>query len=100
LPTFLAKKQVYLWLKEGKKTIDVRKGDAKPGNSAVFICGPYRLEMKVLGTQTGRLEEVIREDNFRQVIPLAASLGDALGYLRGIYGCCDGVFTAYSVSLG
>lgn len=97
MPTFLAKKEVYLWLKQGKKTIDVRKGNPQKGGIIEFICGPYRLRLRVVNVQCGRLCDVIRSDNFRQVIPSAVCLEDALGYLRGIYGDYDGVFTAYTV---
>ena len=48
-------------------------------------------------TESGQLAEILRLDNFRQVIPSAVELGDAVGYLRGIYGDYDGVFTAYYV---
>ncbi|MGD6807374.1 MAG: ASCH domain-containing protein [Candidatus Bathyarchaeia archaeon] len=94
---FLAKKEVFQWLKEGKKTIDVRKGKPRTGDVAVFTCGRCTLKMRIVGTRTGSLGEVVREDNFRQVIPSAANLEAALGYLRGIYGDYDGVFTAYTV---
>jgi len=98
LPTFLAKKEVFEWLKQGKKTIDVRKGNPQCGDNALFVCGPYRLAMRIVGIQSGRLTDVIRQDNFRQVIPSAQSVDDALAYLRRIYGDCDGIFTAYTVT--
>ncbi len=95
---FLAKKEVFQWLKEGKKTIDVRKGKPRPGEVAVFTSGPHVLKMRIVGVRCGKLGEVVREDNFRQVIPSAANLEDALGYVRGFYGGYDGVFTAYTVA--
>jgi ASC-1-like (ASCH) protein len=97
LPTLLAKREVFEWLKQGKKTIDVRKGKPQHGDTLLFISGPYRLTMKIVGTQSGALSELVRQDNFQQVIPSAVTLEDALAYLRGIYGCCDGCFTAYTV---
>ena len=98
VPTFLAKKEVFEWLTQGKKTIDVRKGTPQHGEVAVFLCGPRRLTLNVVKTESGRLTDVIRSDNYRQVIPVAANLSDALAYLRRIYGDCDGVFTAYTVA--
>ncbi len=98
MPTLLAKREVLEWLLQGKKTIDIRKGNRKPGESALFICGPRRLTLRVVGTQSGKLTELIRPDNFRQVIPSATSVEDAIGYLRRLYGVYDGVFTAYSVA--
>jgi ASC-1-like (ASCH) protein len=94
---FLAKREVFQWLSEGKKTIDVRKGLPRPGGTAVFACGPRMLKLRIVGIQTGKLDEIIRADNYRQVIPSAVSVDDALAYLRAIYGACEGVFTAYSV---
>jgi ASC-1-like (ASCH) protein len=99
LPLFLAKKEVFDWLLQGKKTIDVRKGRLIEGEKAVFISGPRKLTLRILETKSGKLIEVVRLDNFRQVIPSAASLDDALDYFRGLYEVCDGVFTAYSVVL-
>jgi hypothetical protein len=95
LPFLLAKKEVYLWLREGKKTIDIRKGPPKPGEVAVFQCGPYSLKFKVSRVVSGQLSEVLGADNFRQVIPSAVCVEDAFGYLGRIYGDLGGVFTAY-----
>ena len=49
-------------------------------------------------TESGELTDILRSDNFKSVIPSAAMLGDALGYLHGIYGAGGGVFTAYYLS--
>ncbi len=63
-----------------------------------IICGPYRLALRVIDRQSGKLTDVIRPDNFRQVIPSAATVDDAIAYLRRLYGVYDGVFTAYTVA--
>jgi hypothetical protein len=97
LPWLLAKKQVFQWLLSGQKTIDLRKGNPKPGDIAVFQSGPCVLRLKIVKTQSGLLSEVLRVDNFKAVIPCALVLEDAVGYLRGIYGDVGGVFTAYYV---
>jgi hypothetical protein len=97
LPWFLAKKEVFQWLQNGQKTIDLRKGTPKPGDIAVFQSGPKMLRLKVVKTESGLLSEVLRSDNFRAVIPSALVLGDAVGYLKGIYGDLGGVFTAYYI---
>jgi hypothetical protein len=39
----------------------------------------------------------LRLDNYKQVIPSAVRLCDAVDYLRLIYGVCEGVFTAYYI---
>ncbi len=98
MPLLYARKQVFQWLKEGKKTIDIRKGNPWQGKVATFQCGPYVLRFKIVKAESGRLWEVLREDNFRMVIPSAIVLEDAVGYLRGIYVGYEGVFTAYYVA--
>jgi hypothetical protein len=97
LPWFLAKKEVFKWLSSGQKTIDVRKGEPKPGEIAVFQSGPGALRFRIVKRESGRLTEVLRLDNFKAVVPSAVVLGDAFDYLGRIYGVCDGVFTAYYV---
>ncbi|HEX7483483.1 MAG TPA: hypothetical protein VF350_08450 [Candidatus Bathyarchaeia archaeon] len=97
MPLFFAKKEVFQWLGEGQKTIDIRKGNPKPGEIAVFQSGSRILRLKIVKTESGQLKDILRLDNFKEVIPSAAVLGDAFGYLQGIYGVNDGVFTAYYV---
>jgi len=98
LPLFFAKKEVFHWLSQDQKTIDVRKGNPKPGEIAVFQSGSSILRLKIVKTECGQLTDILRLDNFKAVIPSATVLGDALGYLRGIYGIDDGFFTAYYVA--
>ncbi len=82
---------------EGKKTIEIRKGNAFPGKIAVFLSGRNYLRLSIRKTETGLLSEVIRQDNFRQIIPTAEKLQDALNYLRNLYTTDKGLFTAYYV---
>ena len=91
----MAKKEVFAWLKAGTKTIDVRKGNPRTGNVAFFQSGPNCLEMTIVKKETGLLREVIRQDNFKLIIPTALALKDAHEYLQTIYGSDVGVFTAY-----
>ena len=83
---------------QDQKTIDVRKGNPKLGEIAVFQSGSRILRLKIVKTECGLLTDILRLDNFKAVIPSATVLGDALGYLWGIYGIDDGVFTAYYVA--
>jgi ASC-1-like (ASCH) protein len=94
---FLVKKEVFEWLAQGQKTIEVRKGTPKRGEIASFQSGPHALRLKIIKTESGRLTEILRLDNYKAVIPSAVQLGNAFDYLRGIYGVCDWVFTAYYV---
>ena len=86
LPFFLAKKEVFEWLKQGKKTIDIRRGNPRQGDMAIFASGYCRLTLRIVKTQSGKLTEVIRSDNYRQIIPTAETLDDAITYLRRLYG--------------
>jgi ASC-1-like (ASCH) protein len=97
MPLLYAKKEVFQWLKEGKKTIDIRKGSPHSGETVIFQSGPLTLKRRVVKTEVGLLQEVLREDNYWLVIPSAVKLGDALDYFRGLYGGCEGLFTAYYV---
>lgn len=96
--TLLAKKEVFEWLKSGQKTIDIRKGKPRQGDRVLFVSGPHKLEMQVVSRQSGALGDLIREDNYRQVIPSAGSVDEAMGYLRRFYSDLDGVFTAYFIA--
>jgi hypothetical protein len=95
MPLLYARKEVFQWLRQGAKTIDVRKGTPLGGEFAVFQCGPQILKLRIVARESGKLDEIIRADNFLRVIPSADALSNALAYLRGLYPGYDGVFTAY-----
>ena len=97
MPLLYARKEVFQWVKSGQKTIDVRKGQPQNGDDAVFQCGPYVLRLRIIGKEVGKLADVVRLDNYKRVIPTAESLDEAIAYFYGLYGDCEGVFTAYHV---
>ncbi len=99
MPLLWVRKEIYHWLVEGKKTIDVRRGEPRAGDIAVFQCGPLNLRIQILKRETGLLEEIITAENFRQVIPIAEDRNAALTYLRELYAEGSGVFTAYYLAL-
>jgi hypothetical protein len=98
LPLLRTKKEVFMWLKEGKKTIDIRKGKPYRGDVAYFLSGPYKLQLMIVKRETGLLTDLVRLDNFKRVIPFAETPADAIRYVQGLYGGYDRVFTAYHVS--
>lgn len=98
LPVFRTKKEAFEWLKSGQKTIDVRKGGPWRGETAVYMSGRKVLRMKIKRREMGKLEEVVRSDNYRLVVPSAVTVECAVAYLRQFYDDYDGVFTAYYVS--
>ena len=97
MPVFRTKKEAFEWLKIGEKTIDIRKGDPYRGEIAVYLSGRKVLRMKITKREMGRLEEVVRSDNYRLAVPSAVTVEGAIAYLRQLYDGYDGVFTAYYV---
>ncbi len=95
MPFFMARKEVFAWLKSGAKTIDVRKGPPRKGDTAIFRSGANKLEFSIINRETGKLAEVITQENFRFIIPIARSQKEAIDYLGCIYGAIEGVYTAY-----
>ncbi len=98
MPLFWTKKEVYRWLEEGAKTIEVRKGNPKSGVTATFQSGAKIMRLQIVKIETGLLNEVIRPDNFKHIVPTANDIEEARSYLRGLYTACNGVFTAYYLS--
>ena len=97
MPLFFARKEVFEWLVQGKKTIDIRKGNPHSGVVAFFQSGQRSLRFRIVKKESGQLEEILRLDNYKAVIPSALGLGDAVDYLQRIYGVGEGIFTAYYV---
>ncbi len=94
----MVKKEIFAWLKDGIKNIDVRKGNPRQGNTAVFMSGPNILRLTILKKETGTLDQIIRDDNYRFIIPTALTLQDAFNYLQAIYGSDVYSFTAYHLA--
>lgn len=95
MPLLQTKRQVFEWIKEGKKTIDVRRGKAQKGDTAIFQCSFDILRLPIIKKETGKLSEIVTEDNYKTIIPTANSLKEAIEYLQKLYGDIEGVFTAY-----
>ncbi|MGA2681610.1 MAG: hypothetical protein ABSF44_07410 [Candidatus Bathyarchaeia archaeon] len=98
MPVFRTKKEAFEWLKTGKKTIDVRKGEPLRGEIAVYLSGRRVLRMKITKKQMGSIEEVVQSNNYRMIIPSAVTVEEAVVYLRQLYNAYEGVFTAYHVA--
>ena len=98
MPVFRTKKEAFQWLESGQKTIDVRKGNPFHGEVAVYLSGRKVLRMKILKTEQGKLDKVVRPDNYQLIIPSAITQNDAIAYLVGLYKGYEGIFTAYYVA--
>jgi ASC-1-like (ASCH) protein len=95
LPLFRTKKEPFEWIISGKKTIDVRKGNPKRGETVVYLSGRKVLKKRISKTETGKLSEVVHLNNFKQIIPSAETIEEAIIYLRKLYFSYEDVFTAY-----
>ena len=98
-PLFMVKKEVFEWIKTGKKTIELRKGKAKAGDQAVFQCGSKILRGKIIRKEEGSLPRLLQSLNFKEIIPTANSVREAKAYIEKLYETTDGTFTAYRFSL-
>ena len=65
------------------------------GDEATFQCGRNILVGRIVKKEHGGLTEVLREDNYKRVIPIANCLEEAIEYVRKLYGTTEGTFTAY-----
>jgi len=90
---FIVKKEVFEWISTGQKTVELGGGKAKH-DDAVFQCGGNILRGNIFKRKEGSLTDVLRLDNYRNIIPSAQSLEEAITYLKRLYGTTEGVFTA------
>jgi ASC-1-like (ASCH) protein len=95
----MVKKEVFEWIKAGKKTIELRKGKAKAGEQAVFQCGGNILRGKIVRRDEGNPSTLLHNLNFKEIIPTAKSIEEATAYIKKLYGATDGTFTAYEFAL-
>ena len=88
---FMVKKEVFEWVRTGQKTIELRRGKAKEGDNAVFQSGRKILRGKIVKKEEGSLTDVLKQDNYKDIIPIAHSLEEAIAYLKNLYGTIDGI---------
>jgi len=91
----MVKKEVFTWLKTGAKTVEIRRGLGRKGEVAVFQCGPNHLRFKIIKRETAKLTQLVNEDTYLLIVPVAGSFHEAMCFLRSLYGAEDGLFTAY-----
>jgi len=63
----MVKKEVFEWIKTGKKTIELRKGKAKSGDQAVFQCGRNIPRGKIPRKDEGNLLTLLHNLNWKNV---------------------------------
>jgi len=99
MQVFMVKKENFEWIRSGRKHIEVRKGKRMKGDEATFLCSKWMLKGKIVKTEEGKLLNIVNSSNFKDVIPIAKSVEDAISYIEGLYGTKEGVFTAYYFKL-
>jgi len=77
------------------KNIELKKGKAKRGDAAVFLCGRNILRKKIIRRVEGNLIDVLRKDKYKSIIPSANTLQEAINYIKKLYGTTEGIFTVY-----
>ncbi len=96
MPTFLTKKQVYEWIRRGDKTIDLRRGKQRSGDTIVFVSGNRQyIKARILRKQQGSFQELLNEDTYKKIVPTAKNLDEAVIFIKQIYPSTDEIFTAY-----
>ena len=88
-------KEVFEWIINKEKNIELRKGKAEKGDEAVFQCGRNIVRGKIIKGEEGNLTDVLRKDSYKNIVPSANTLEEAINYIKKLYGTTEGVFTAY-----
>ncbi len=52
--------------------------------------------MEEIFSEEGNLTDVLREDNYKNLISSANTLQEAINYIKKLYGTTEGIFTAKS----
>jgi len=95
----MVKRESFDWIRSGRKRVEVRKRRMEKGDEAVFLCSKWMLKGKIVRKEQGKLSNIVNESNFRDVIPVAENLREALSYIERLYGKSEDEFTAYYFKL-
>jgi len=71
-----------------EKQLSLENGKAKQGDNVVFQCGRTFLE-------EGMLTDVLRQDNYKNITPIAHILREATTHLQEFYEKVKGAFAVY-----
>jgi len=83
MPLFTVYKDIFDCISDGSKTIEVRTRLLK-GDTAVFQCGRKIIRKKIAGRHEFNLGDGFFEENWKQILPQAESLGSAKRELSDI----------------
>jgi len=71
------------------------RGKVEQADNTVFQCGRNILKAKIIKKEEGNLADVLRQDNYKHIIPTAKSLEEAIKYIEKLYKSTEGTFTTY-----
>jgi ASC-1-like (ASCH) protein len=100
MPAFLTKKEVFEWIRTGRKNVELRRGKVQNGDAITFLNGRNEsLSGRILRKKEGALEDVLNVVNYKQIIPTAKNLDEAKAFIRRLYPSIEGTFTAYEFEI-
>jgi len=100
MPAFLTKKEVFEWIRTGRKNVELRRGKVQNGDAITFLNGRNEsLSGRILRKREGTLEDVLNAMNYKQIIPTAKNLDEAKAFIRRLYPSTEGIFTAYEFEI-
>jgi ASC-1-like (ASCH) protein len=95
MPLFPVRKQVFEWVREKKRTVEIREGKSKKGDEAVFRSGKEVVRRPITERREGHLRYLLLHYGFKRVIPTVHTLEETLRFYESL-GCnINGIFTAY-----
>jgi len=89
----MVKKEVFGWILTEQKNIELRRGGTGQGDKAVFQCGRNILRGIIVKKEECSKTDVLRQNNYKNIIPSANNLEDAITHLKGLCGTVEGRFT-------
>jgi ASC-1-like (ASCH) protein len=100
MPAFLTKKEVFEWIRTGRKNVELRRGKTQNGDAITFLNGRNEsLNGKILRKKEGNFEELLNALNYKQIIPTAKNIDEAKAFIKKIYPTTEGTFTTYEFEI-
>lgn len=100
MPMFRVKKEVYEWIKNGDKTIELRRGTSRKGDAVTILNGKGKfMKGRILRKQEGKIDDLLNMATYKRIVPTAKNIDEALTFIRQIYPSLDGTFTTYEFQL-
>ncbi len=91
----MVKKEVFKWIENRQKHVEIRKGKPMQGDKAVFQCGKCIIRRKIVSKQTGQLADLLNAVGFKNAVPNAESLEEAIRFYEDLGYSAGTQLTAY-----